>query len=246
MAREGSLHSTCKLPEPAPRARAKLAWFFPGCWAPSQSLCLHIWALPLPELRCSSAGSWGLGTGVCTQGKCQSCARAWDAASFARAQVRGAVTFPRARVPPLKPTHHSCSRIWPGSRSAAGHPLGRDSGEHPPPRSTAPLPCLCPCCNTGGYFCPFPSIYCVRAVCAVGEGCGVCFVIASFPPITFCLKTGFALILDPRPGSLGSMPWALALRGSWGTEIPGSDPGFDAKLSANTPPFSSPWHKLQP
>lgn len=38
-------------------------------------------------------------------------------------------------------------------------------------------------------------------------------MIASFPPITFCLKTGFALILDTRPASLGSVPPALALGG---------------------------------
>lgn len=197
--------------------------------------------------------SWVLGAGnrVCTQGKCQSSARAWDAASFARAQVRAAVTFTRARVPSLKPTHHFCSRMLSGSHSAAGCPLDRDSGHQggweniPPPRRTALLPCCVHAATRGAIFVPF-LLFIMSEPCAVGEGCGVCFVIASFPPITFCLKTGFALVLDPRPGSLGSMPWALALQGSWGTGIPSSDPGFHVKLGTNTLPFSSPWHKLQP
>lgn len=185
--------------------------------------------------------SWVLGAGnrVCTQGKCQGSARAWDAASFARAQVQGAVSFTRAQVPSLKPTHHFCPRILSGSRSAGGRPLGCGSG-HQGGRESTPHPCtaLLPCCvhaaTRGAIFVPF-LLFIVPEQCAVGEGCGVCFVSASFPPITFCLKTGFALILDPRPGNLGSMPWALALQGSWGTEIPGSDPDFDPKLSANTP-----------
>lgn len=114
-----------------------------------------------------------------------------------------------------------------------------------PSQSTALLPCCVRAATRGAIFVPF-LLFIVPEQCAVGEGCGVCFVIASFPPITFCLKTGFALILDPRPGSLGSVPWALALQGSWGTEIPGFDPYFDAKLSANTLLFNSPGHKLQP
>lgn len=117
---------------------------------------------------------------------------------------------------------------WPWLRASGW------AGEHPPPRSTALLPCCVHAATRGAIFVPF-LLFIVPEQCAVGEGCGVCFVIASFPPITFCLKTGFALILDPRPGNLGSMPRALALQGSWGTEIPGSDPDFDPKLSANTP-----------
>lgn len=175
----------------------------------------------------------------------------WDAASFARAQVWGVMTFTRAQVPSLKPTHHFCSRILSGSHSTAGCPLDRDSG-HQGGRENIPHPEAQPCFlaastlqHRGVIFVPF-LLFIVSEPCAVGEGCGVCFVIASFPPITFCLKTGFALVPDPRPGSLGSMPWALALQGSWGTGIPSSDPGFDVKLGANTLPFSSPWHKLQP
>ena len=193
------------------------------------------------------------GNGVCRQGKRQTSARVWGAASFARAQVWGAASFARARLPSLKPTHCFCSWILSYSCSAAGHQLTPDSGlrgglgEQPPGPETALLPLCVHTATLGAIFVP-SLLFIVPKPCAVGERCGVCFMIASFPPITFCLQTGFALILDPRPGSLGSVPPALAPQGSWGTEIPGSDPNFDAKLSANVLPFSSPGtfpgHKL--
>lgn len=136
LARKGSLH----LPEPDSRVFSRL----PG---PEPVLVLS--HLGFASARITVQLSWVLGAGnrVCTQGKCQSSARAWDAASFARAQV-----------PFLKPTHHFCSRILCGSHSAAGCPLGRDSGHQgrrentPQPRSTALLPCCVHAATRGVIF----------------------------------------------------------------------------------------------
>lgn len=124
------------------------------------------------------------------------------------------------------------------------HQLTRDSGlagwvgrATPRPRnSPASSPSVHTATLGGAIFVP-SLLFIVPKPCAVGERHGVCFMIASFPPITFRLKTGFALILDPRPGSLGGVP--PGVRGG-GTEIPGRDPDFAAKLSADVLPFGSP------
>lgn len=130
----------------------------------------------------------------------------------------GCSEFCKAQVPSLKPAHHFCSWLLSYSCRAAGHQLTRDSGlrgglgEQPPGPETALLPLSVHTATLGAIF-VLSLLFIVSKPCAVGERCGVCFMIASFPPITFCLKTGFALILDTRPASLGSVPPALALGG---------------------------------
>lgn len=137
-------HASSSNPLPKPEPDSRVFSRLPG---PEPVLVLS--HLGFASARITVQLSWVLGAGnrVCTQGKCQSSARAWDAASFARAQV-----------PFLKPTHHFCSRILCGSHSAAGCPLGRDSGHQgrrentPQPRSTALLPCCVHAATRGVIF----------------------------------------------------------------------------------------------
>lgn len=130
----------------APRARsqagARLACFFPAAGPPASPCAFTSGLCLCPNYGAAQLAPGGR-NGVCTQGKCQSSARAWDAASFARAQVRGTVTFTRAQVPSPKPTRGFCSGILPDSRSTAGHPLGREcrSGWRTP-RHPAAQPCF--------------------------------------------------------------------------------------------------------
>lgn len=170
LAREGSVQSDVRALRTRSQSQSQTRVFFSRRPGPQPVLVPS--HLGFASARITVQLSWVLRAGnrVCTQGKCQSSARVWDAVSFARAQVRGAVSFTRAQVPSLKPTHHFCPRKLSGSRSAAGHPLGHDSGHRGGQESTpipkhSPPSLLCPRCNPRGYFCPFSSIYCARAVC---------------------------------------------------------------------------------
>lgn len=154
-----------------------------------------------------------------------------------------------------RPTHRFC----PGILSyTEGRRLTRDSGlragwESSPPARPSPASSPCQPYNPGSIF-GSSLLFIAPNPRAVGERRGVCFMIASFPAVTFCLQTGFARLLSPREleralrAQLPSPGTAAACHRRWDTD-PWLSPSFWCKAApvrCPPAPFGSPGHNLTP
>lgn len=145
-----------------------------------------------------------------------------------------------------RPTHRFC----PGILSyTEGRRLTRDSGlragwERSPPARPSPASSPCQPYNPGSIF-GSSLLFIAPNPRAVGERRGVCFMIASFPAVTFCLQTGFARLLSPREleralrAQLPSPGTAAACHLRWDTD-PWLSPSFWCKAApVRCPPCTS-------